>query len=587
MTYTHAWPFVLALLIAALPQGAAPGAADPEVAFTWRDLTDGRVSHTFTNSGSASEKWTATVATFAPQSQAMPALVVDPPAVGAVKPSATVTFRLRLNATGRPVPGATVRYVLAVERSGGSTTTTDRVIVQIGPVYSLAPQSPPAKFVLTATRTVPFVDPWEIHVPFVLERAADPDRVKEGVGRPLGVLYSASPAAGLDNSAVVKWSASGGAVKDRIPLQLEFPRWSSAKLSGILSLPDGQTRDVVVQTSDHVIYPLAVIVIGVMAAYKVKRYITRDRALMVLRAAIADTRARLVLADAEYREAAANAPFAGFEILPAFDRFRGEVDAGIQALQLTPGTFDQTHADFTALNTRLTQIRKLPADWLAFTASLKVLDSLRSGIADLPGLPTLTGRPAIEGSLEAAEKGLEVPSVEALTRLAAATTSLIALAQAWRAAWDRSVRLAGQAKDQAAADEINQAQRALWLLTDEQKLPEVKLLLDSATARIVKIGGTSPTAQRESAAAPEPQAELEVPERLDIERDDRLAMLVALALAVLVGLNAEYFGKPFGSLGDYARVLAWALSASIGVDLTSMALKRIGSSLAGSGVSRA
>jgi hypothetical protein len=51
---------------------------------------------------------------------------------------------------------------------------------------------------------------------------------------------------------------------------------------------------------------------------------------------------------------------------------------------------------------------------------------------------------------------------------------------------------------------------------------------------------------------------------------------------VIVGSNAEYFGKPFGALDDYARLLAWALSTSIGVDLATLGLSRVGSVL-GSG----
>ena len=76
-------------------------------------------------------------------------------------------------------------------------------------------------------------------------------------------------------------------------------------------------------------------------------------------------------------------------------------------------------------------------------------------------------------------------------------------------------------------------------------------------------------------ASPTPEAER-------IERRGKAAFWLGMTLAMIVGLNAEYFGKPFGVLDDYARLLAWALSTSIGVDLATLGLSRVGSVL-GSG----
>jgi hypothetical protein len=45
-------------------------------------------------------------------------------------------------------------------------------------------------------------------------------------------------------------------------------------------------------------------------------------------------------------------------------------------------------------------------------------------------------------------------------------------------------------------------------------------------------------------ASPTPEAER-------IERRDKAAFWLGMTLAVIVGLNAEYFGKPFGALDDY------------------------------------
>jgi hypothetical protein len=579
------------VLVAGLLQSSPASATDPEFKFTWRDLADGTVTHTVKNSETTAEKWTANVVPLAPQSQGPPALVVEPQSVSVAPPLKSVEFRLRLNATARPAPGSTFRYLLTVERTNGDQITTERAVIRIGPVYSLIPQSQSAKYVLTATRPIPFLSPWEIKLPLHLADAADPQRVKEGEDRPLGVLYVASPTTGLDHSGVIRWNKrTASADTTAIGLQLDFPRWSSAKLSGTLTFPDGQTRDVVVQTSDYVVYPLIVILAGVLVAYWVKRYVTRGRALLVLRATLADTEARLKLADAEFARMAEDRPANRFDIQSAWSKARQDVEAEITAVQLTTGPLDQTNSAFIALNTKLTQLRKLPAEWIALATSLRVLDGLHRGIADIAVPPTMKGRPAIEGVLEKAVNGEPLASVDGLSVVTARITSLTTFAQSWRAAWDRSVRLLAQTKDATTLAEIDQAQRELWLGADESRLPPVKLLLDSATARIVKDGGT--TGRRETVGTPErqvpePQAPIVVPEALKVQRDDRLAILVALAVAVVAGLNAEYFGKPFGSLADYSRVLGWALSASIGVDLASMALNRIGSTLASPRVTRA
>jgi len=575
------------MLSVAVLHSALAGAADPESAFTWRDLTDGNVTHTVTNSGKTAEKWTAKVVALAAPTQGAPQLVAEPESIPEVAPGKSEQFRLRLDATAKPALGSSFRYLLTIERASGNEKTTERQIFRIRPDLWLVPQGQTAKYVFTATRAVPFLDQWQIKSPLRLVETPNKDRIDEGRQRPLGVLYTAGQASSMDHSAVVSWGPDMAGDAQAIPLKLDFPKWSSAKLAGMLNFPDGQTREIVVQTSDYIIYPLVVIVAGVVTAYGVKRYVTRGRALLVLRANLADTEARLRLADADFKHAADAKPFATFEILPAWSRFRAEAVSNIDALQLTSGALDQTNTEFTALNTRITTIRKLPADWTAFGALMRTLDTLRDGIADLGPPATLTGRSTIEAALMNAERGEELATVESLATRAAQATALIATAQSWRTAWDRSARLSTLTTDTTALSEIGQAQRRLWLGFDEPALTAVKLLLDSVVNRIVTAGGNVPiSAQRETVLVSDEQPTVP-PEVLRLQRDDTLAVLIALALAVLVGLNAEYFGKPFGSLADYSRVLVWALSASIGVDLASLGLNRLGATLGGSGISRA
>lgn len=52
-----------------------------------------------------------------------------------------------------------------------------------------------------------------------------------------------------------------------------------------------------------------------------------------------------------------------------------------------------------------------------------------------------------------------------------------------------------------------------------------------------------------------------------IVRSDTASVLLASLIAVLTGLNTNYWSKPFGSLQDYAVLFLWAVGTKIGVDI--------------------
>jgi hypothetical protein len=52
-------------------------------------------------------------------------------------------------------------------------------------------------------------------------------------------------------------------------------------------------------------------------------------------------------------------------------------------------------------------------------------------------------------------------------------------------------------------------------------------------------------------------------------RSDRVSVFFASIVAVLTGLNSNYFGKPWGSLQDYVVLFLWAAGTKIGLDVIS------------------
>jgi hypothetical protein len=134
--------------------------------------------------------------------------------------------------------------------------------------------------VLTASRALPFQS-WTLES-LSLANTVPASSLAQFKDRPLGVISSSGSGSSADVSAIVKLGAVDGNEMSSLPLAIDLSPLLSGKLAGMVTLPDGQTRDIVVLTQDHFIYPLVLITLGVLLAFRVKRYVTRDRLLAVL-----------------------------------------------------------------------------------------------------------------------------------------------------------------------------------------------------------------------------------------------------------------------------------------------------------------
>lgn len=48
---------------------------------------------------------------------------------------------------------------------------------------------------------------------------------------------------------------------------------------------------------------------------------------------------------------------------------------------------------------------------------------------------------------------------------------------------------------------------------------------------------------------------------------DQASVILALIIALITGLNTNYWSKPFGTFQDYAVLFLWAAGTKIGVDI--------------------
>jgi hypothetical protein len=550
---------------------AFAAAREPVTNVTWPDLLADRATVQLTNDATVLETWQAVMVARPIDSQTLPGIEVDPTTPIAVAPNRTANFHLRV-ADGATVPrGADAQYVLILTRTASGAKRTERKRVHIGPQFHLVTQQS-IKYVLTASRLFPF-QAWRIDTPLVLANTVPTDFLTTSKRRALGVVAASSGASSTDLSAVVRLGTTGGTQTSTLPLEIDLSPLSSGKLTGVLTLPDGQTREVVVQTQDHFIYPLLLITAGVLCAFRVKRYVTRDRVLAVLTATMSDTERRLETVDAEFRKNVAKTPLERFEILPAWRQFRTGIESDMTLVRLSGHPLDQSNAAFTALSNKIDSARTLPRDWSAFGVALRQLDQQRHLLSVSPGDLNVVSPPALDVALENLETG-RLLTIETLPALSARIDAEISTVTTWRAAWDRAERLKRivSVADRAA---VAGAQVLLWESDTPTTVRAASDKIDDLVTRLAgaPVPAPSGVAQRESLRTD--SAVALSPEAVSIRRKDALAMVVAIAVAVLGGMSALVFGKPFGSVADYAAVLAWALTASIVVDVASLALDRI------------
>ena len=557
---------------------------------TWREIDDGTA--TLLVSGiNAGENWTSTIKALGENAKALPVIKVEY-SRNIPNPSGSTDVVLRLYREDHTSSiGEQAQYLLIVEGREGNPAKTFRELrlLTVRPLLDLLEPKliqGSAKYVLTTSRAFPFIDDWTIENSLVLRKPAGIAPLKSVEHIPLGVVSGQLPG-GMNVSAIVKWgtfpSQEGKDKADSIPLEIVFSRWLSGKMEGILTFPGGQTLNVVVQTSDHIFYPIAAILVGVFAAYKVKRYLTRGRPALVLKATLEETEHRLLTAIETFQRAAGTQIFSTYGISWAWQKFRNQTEADIRQLELQGVTLDQSSSVFSALYDRINSQRKLPDAWMLLSDKLCALEKCRIRIHHLIPPSGLQGPPLIENEILTIEQGFELSSVDAVDALVATVDALNSSVGLWVASWEQSewfINNGGVAPEIGVL--IESAQKILWGGFNGEALNKANQVLRQASDILSKpsIVGRREAAGPAVSIQPTP---ILPPNRISetkrIERFDTTVFAVTLTLAVAVGLNAEYFGKPFGSVEDYVRVLAWALSTSIGVELTTLALGRVSSML--------
>jgi hypothetical protein len=105
----------------------------------------------------------------------------------------------------------------------------------------------------------------------------------------------------------------------------------------------------------------------------------------------------------------------------------------------------------------------------------------------------------------------------------------------------------------------------------EQELGRVTYLLPepAASTKLVAAAIETPAVAPQRAESVSAARSRRMLDRLSflIEANDGGLLVLSFGMAAVVGLRAVYFGKPFGTVADYAAAVTWGFGARVGIDL--------------------
>lgn len=357
----------------------------------------------------------------------------------------------------------------------------------------------------------------------------------------------------------------------------------AGKYSGDVSLPGADPTKLELAVKDMALWPLLVILSSVLLTLKIQRYVSVKRPALDWQRRTAQTAANLQLATA-------GASF-GYDISADFtiQRNQLDIDATTFGSLKNPSAAEQNR-----IEAAVARLELIPHTWTDF---IRTLQQLQGALGALPA--SLTTPPP-----DAVRIGQTEPRsvANAHSLLAGAPLTL----EAWRAV---SVKLASTSALLSTLLPLAQ-QVSLYAATPGLP-PALQLLIDQATSKLwragaaddlqrlaipadldniagqllalgrpvlVAAGAAPPVAGAAALPSMQPFELPEVTARRIARRiagtDGKLALL-AIAIAVLLGLRDYYFDSAFGTLKDYAGLVIYGTGTKLAIDLVHTSLQSL------------
>jgi hypothetical protein len=373
-------------------------------------------------------------------------------------------------------------------------------------------------------------------------------------------------------------------------------------------------------TKDILVWPIAIIVLGIYIAFSGKRFLGVLRASWVLRRQEAGLGAAFEAAQRHFEGETRGTSYGAYSIKEDVEQGRDKI---VKQLDVVDKPLWRTTLDDTEYNQALAEYRRVEAgiaDWdklgpelrsfaEKLSAGLQGIDnSLTIGLVGKTGVPQifiegqklLGGRPLVAEQVTSLRKEISDNSLtlklwlELNKRTADATSSLFGLEShvsgraeqiaqlrtarqelitVWKHLWE-AVTLDSLRDIASSGGSLDQAEINLLNCRDANRETE-----QFVNERALKNFAVRPQAEfytRLSESGPSAASDTRTIELLDkaIRLGDVGTTALALVIALLTGLNAYYFGKPFGTIEDYCGLFLWAAGTKVGLDIVTSVLDK-------------
>lgn len=435
--------------------------------------------------------------------------------------------------------------------------------------------------------------------------------------KPLGYVVRDGGSAPVYWSGELRTIARGQASAAVLELE-DVP--GPGKYSGTIDLLPAATGgevELTVAVTDAVYFAIAFLVLGLLAAFAVKRLVGVRRVKLELRERLAEINRTFARAAVEFAALAAGRPYEGYDLTEAFTAATGEALEKIDDLGKTLDVrIDaKAHDDVNGI---LGGMRNAADSWQPFGDDLDALEKELVTLHRL--LPTLDDplRPPGEPQVAAAPATFldgGALGLDEYEKRRGAVVSAVDLLGIWNRLLSLLIRLRGEqeallAKQLSDPDreklrgldsKMTEVANELWSVTDESELVERDIRADLVGIEQVISGfpreeaPAGESAAQVLAAPPAVAASIRSalgvkggrPSIADWKREarnlrqrrraiDLIVLAVATALAVMAGLSALYFGKEWGTDLDYLKAFLWGGTTEAALAGILAALGRVG-----------
>ncbi len=517
--------------------------------------------------------------------------------------------------SGDTVQKGTYQGILTISPDKGDAVHAVVRVVVPDPLATIQPLV--SKLNLKAYRWVPFTDLWSIPswFPHALPLKSSIDAERSGLTR-ISLLGAVSrdPA----GTAAIVWDGKTDPLSGAEPaLGLKVQSIPFAgKYDGTLSFGKDPASNVsmTVTASDFILWPVVWLAACVLLAIVSKNWLGEGRQLALLTLRIDKAQLAMQHATKEFAEKVSGVSH-DYSLREAFDTQCRAIQDQMAALGSTlVGTLDTASAAYVSLDASITVLSALPGQWIAFGQSLNRLRDMKEGLEPGSQPPGLDAAPAafLQTDMLLQPVKLTIDRFATQQTIVEGQTTFL---HSWEALWEAVSRIhSGLAdfaethpSDDTFAKVKNQAdlvRARVWLLSGKDATANASAATDVGSAEeqysaLLEESGVKERGLAEklnlrmnlnvkllnlnlekfvevkSIPAVKPVTEADV-RRLNwtVKTADRNLGILSLVLAILTGLNTLYFGKPFGTVGDYVTLTLWAFGAKIAVDVLSGGLER-------------